>query len=799
VEPVRTANDEPSDAAQLLLTFATFALTFAALFLVEHLQPPQAYLFRYLGILPVVIVGFFYGSLPALAAASLVSLKSYIDLVEIVARSGFTPGALQHLLYLAFIHLLAYAFADLSASIRAQFHLKAALQGQEALLDRSTDPQKVIEFLVQQARLSTGAEAAVFLLHDTLNAQWKVIAERETTSVRLSTEPEEAHNGGQPLVSWLLRQQEPVLLNQLDHPDRWLLQPVNAPRRLRSLVAVPLRSGEQPSYGWLVAVNRIDGRFQRRDLERLKELLASGQKALQQAESFARTDRALAGRVAQLAAIQRTARELNATLNYSHILDQTAACALEIARAHAGLVALLDGDFPLLYRGLGMQVENDILEEALRVSSLLLRAKAPLEERIIPYLRPTTRSRLFTPIVREQTPVGFILVERSSPQAFDAEMRDVLSILSDHAATALENTRLFQQVQREKQRTSLIIHSIADGLITTGVEGRILLMNPAAEALTGWRLEECLGLPLSRVLQLNDGSGPQEGSLQRVLRDRRAFHRPRQVIHTRSGARRVISLSMAPLLGPGEDVEGAAVLFHDITSQDEQDRLQREMVASLSHELRSPLGNIRMIAEMLLEEGAQSYTPEQRQSLELLLGQSQHLASFVDRMLDVHRIDTGRLNLQRMPLAIGPVIEEAVHAWRFNAAGVNIRLQIPERAPWVWGDEAAIQSVLFNLLENAARYAPDSPEIVVRVAGVPEGQALVSVEDYGPGVPYEHQSKIFDRFYRVDGSDAQTVYGHGLGLYICRSLVRAMGGDIYLQSTPGKGSRFTFTLPCKEA
>jgi signal transduction histidine kinase len=152
---------------------------------------------------------------------------------------------------------------------------------------------------------------------------------------------------------------------------------------------------------------------------------------------------------------------------------------------------------------------------------------------------------------------------------------------------------------------------------------------------------------------------------------------------------------------------------------------------------------------------------------------------------------------------VAVLAEAAVRAWRTAQPGRPFRLDLPPAPAWAWADEQASAVVLDSLIENAVKYSPPGTEIVVSVAALPGGGTAgggvaISVTDQGPGIPPEQQARIFERFYRSDGSDAQRVYGHGLGLYVARGLVEAMNGRLEVASEPGRGSRFTFTLPAPD-
>jgi PAS domain S-box-containing protein len=502
-----------------------------------------------------------------------------------------------------------------------------------------------------------------------------------------------------------------------------------------------------------------------------------------------------------LAAIQRTARELNSTLDPKRIIDRALECALEITDAEAGLIGLHMDGFPALYQTRGTRVEmagahlNLADIDELEQTEVLSTAESS-----IPSLLPQSGSRLIVPIKRAEQTFGLVVVESSSARIFKEASRHVLSTLVDHAAVALENARLFQDIQRERERVGLIIHSITDGLFTTDSYGCILTFNRAAERLTGWTAGESIGRLCCEVFGCQNGelTSDHDCVLLQAVKGQKYTSEVKFVVRQRTGTKRVISLSNASLPGIGGQPEGTVFLFRDITESEEMDRLQQELIAAISHELRAPLSNISTITEMLMTGSDELEVKPYNKYLDSLKAQTQRLADFSDRILDVYRLETGQMRLQLRPLPVCLQVEELIKSWQVAALHHEITCDLPENFPWIWADENAFQSILNNLIENAIKYSPANTKIKIAVQLNYPGFVAIAVEDEGPGITPEYQTKIFERFYRVDGRDSQLVYGHGLGLYISRNLVEAMKGQIWVESEAGRGSRFTFKLPLME-
>jgi signal transduction histidine kinase len=226
------------------------------------------------------------------------------------------------------------------------------------------------------------------------------------------------------------------------------------------------------------------------------------------------------------------------------------------------------------------------------------------------------------------------------------------------------------------------------------------------------------------------------------------------------------------------------------------DRLKDEFIGHVSHELRRPLASIKgYTASLLLRDAA--WEPEvQREFLQVIDDEADHLALQIDNLLDLARLGAGSLHLNPETLHLPVLTEQVVRRVRAQAhlPPHPYEVRFPERFPYVAADHARLTQVLLNLLENAAKYAPADTPIVV--AGHAAGDRVaISVHDQGPGLTADQAARVFDKFYRVDSGLTRTTGGSGLGLAICRGIVEAHGGQITVTATPGRGCIFTVSLP----
>jgi hypothetical protein len=215
-------------------------------------------------------------------------------------------------------------------------------------------------------------------------------------------------------------------------------------------------------------------------------------------------------------------------------------------------------------------------------------------------------------------------------------------------------------------------------------------------------------------------------------------------------------------------------------------------LGQVSHELRGPLAPIVGYAELLADQSAE---PGQVQQFAgMIQDGATRLQRLVDDLLDLSRIENGRYSLERRPIALEPLLERSIHGLRHAATGHTFTLEVPPDLPPVDADPDRVAQVITNLVGNAVSYSPDGGEIGVR-AEVRQRTVVVSVADRGIGIPADRLGQVFEKFYRVDKRVARTVGRTGLGLAISRELVQAHGGEIRVDSTPGQGSTFSFSLP----
>ncbi|MHB1294569.1 MAG: sensor histidine kinase [Anaerolineae bacterium] len=216
-----------------------------------------------------------------------------------------------------------------------------------------------------------------------------------------------------------------------------------------------------------------------------------------------------------------------------------------------------------------------------------------------------------------------------------------------------------------------------------------------------------------------------------------------------------------------------------------------ELIALLSHEIRSPLAYIMASAELLLDEDLDA--GQRNELLRNVRSHAGRLGRLLENLLDAERLAHGEGEVEREPLALGPLAKRLVADVQARSGGRTITLRCPKNLPLVWGDEIKTEIILENLLSNAIKYSPAESPISVQIETLQDGGVVVSVSDEGIGIPSQHLTSVFDLYRRLGQSGSTP--GHGIGLYVSKVFVEAQGGNIWVRSKQGVGSTFSFTLP----
>jgi two-component system, NtrC family, sensor histidine kinase KinB len=348
-----------------------------------------------------------------------------------------------------------------------------------------------------------------------------------------------------------------------------------------------------------------------------------------------------------------------------------------------------------------------------------------------------------------------------------------------------------EQIISEKKKSDTILAAIEDGLVVFDMDLAVEAINPAAYRILGVGVSEYGPLTCSDIIPepaLCDIIGKiAETEAQPFLPDEK-----RVVTFSGNGSTHHYLFSTALVRGKERGLSRIVLLLKDITRLKEVERLKSEFVTAASHELRTPLTTLSMGIDLLLER-ASMFPEKDRELLQACHEEVHRMKALVNDLLDLSRIEAGRIDLEFEQVSVRPLFENVrtIFKNRLEQKRIDLTVKVPENVPEIRADANKATWVLTNLVSNALRYVKDEGYIALYAERVGSNVHL-SVTDDGPGIPEEYHTKIFQKFVQVEG---QPFGGSGLGLAICKEIVRAHGGTIWVESLPGQGSTFTFTMP----
>jgi len=360
-----------------------------------------------------------------------------------------------------------------------------------------------------------------------------------------------------------------------------------------------------------------------------------------------------------------------------------------------------------------------------------------------------------------------------------------LLALAYFVSPAIARSRVSRQ---ERDQAERVLERVGDGVFLVDQDGVIRLWNPAAEAITGLRTEAICKRPARETIPGWEAIAARVPVASRPG-DADDASSPETVPLDLGG--RELWLSIVGVTLP----EGTVYAFRDVTRERRLEELRSEFVATISHELRTPLASLHGAALTLREHGPDLTGKTQQELLDMIAVQSRRLADLVDEILVTGQLDSGSLRVVTEPFDPEDLVWAVAETARHRVGDeTTIDVVVPAVLPKVAGDAERTRQVLTNLLDNAIKYSPQGGRIEIRVEA-DDSNARFVVRDEGLGIPLGEQKLIFDKFYRLDPHHRRGISGSGLGLYICRELVRSMHGRIWVDSDPGQGSTFTFELP----
>jgi PAS domain S-box-containing protein len=381
-------------------------------------------------------------------------------------------------------------------------------------------------------------------------------------------------------------------------------------------------------------------------------------------------------------------------------------------------------------------------------------------------------------------------------QELKTRVAQIQNELTQKSALTETIERQFKLISDEKERVDNIVHNMTDGLVVVDPEGKILMVNPAAETLlgvstkdTGRQIKDVVKDEHLLALVKNLSSGNKE-----------VIEKDVELFSPAESTMRVVRASSAVVEDQNGKTVGMVAILNDITKQRELEKLKTDFVAKVSHEIRTPLIAMEKSLELILTKATGPLSQEQDKFLAITERNLKRLTLLINDLLDLSKLEAGKVVLVREPEEIEKVIDEPIAVFNNWAQTKAIRIEkkVQQGLPQINIDANRIIQVINNLMGNAIKFTPDNGTITVEVLLRGTGEIEISVKDTGVGIPAEELPKVFNKFYQVSANLRTNIRGTGIGLTIAKEIVELHGGRIWVESEVGKGTRFIFTLPLKD-
>ncbi len=522
-------------------------------------------------------------------------------------------------------------------------------------------------------------------------------------------------------------------------------------------------------------------------------------------------------RVRQRDYILQISRAITAQLDLAAVLRQILEAAVEMLSGQAGLIVLSEGaETADEETNFVVRASYGLPEAALELLSPLWVERpdrddergwwtSEFQNRLSLAARTSglpLRQVVALPMSIGERQVGAIYVLRRWGSGLSANDRQVLASFADQAAIAVHNAQLYQQVSQEKRRLGAIIEHSADGVMILDAHHRIQVFNRALAALTGWRASDALGhhhdevIRWARLRTGHDLSTAEAGGWPLPHQNEPGQG---QTLYAEGDLERLdkscvsVGITYAPLFDREGRLVNIIANVRDITRFREAEELKSTFISVISHELKTPVSLIKGYAGTLRRQDANWDQETLSESLKVIEEESDRLNTLIDNLLDASRLQAGALPFNLAPVDLKELAQDVAAKFQPQTDVHDIVVDMPDLPP-VQGDKSRLEQVLDNLLTNAIKYSPEGGAI--RISGhTRPNQVILSVSDEGIGIAPAEQTQIFGPFYRIDDALTRRTQGTGLGLYLVKAVIEAHDGQVWVESEPGQGATFSFSLP----
>ena len=587
----------------------------------------------------------------------------------------------------------------------------------------------------------------------------------------------------------------------------------------KSAIYVPLMAGD--AVRGIVSLQNMDREqaFSENDVRLLTTLVSSMSVSLENARLFQQTQR----QALEASALSEVGQDISATLDLDTVLHRIASHARGLLESTESAVYLPDPGEKTMHARVALgpsaeliKADPVIIGEGI-IGSLAQQGKAE----VINDATNDPRAMLVTgtddiaddermmvaPLLSGEQVNGMMAVWRlGAEKMFTLHDLHFLQRLAQQATIAIENAHLFSEVQRQRRYFEALVFNSPTAIITTDLYGVCQTWNPSAEHLFGYTAQEALGHDIDDLVAVLDDVHKEATRYKDQITSGDRVHAITR--RTRKDSSLIdVELFAEPVVVENETI-GTIAIYHDITElqrarlEAEEARSQAEsasnakstFLANMSHELRTPLNAIIGFTRIVRRKGDESLPGKQLENLDKVLTSAEHLLELINTILDIAKIEAGRMEVQIETFSIEPLIDLCLFTIQpILQPGVELVQQVEAGLPYIYTDQDKLKQILINLLSNAAKFTHQG-QISLR-SRRQEENLIIEVSDTGIGIPTEKLETVFEEFQQADSSTTRRYGGTGLGLSISRHLAQLMGGDLTATSTKGEGSTFTLSIP----
>jgi PAS domain S-box-containing protein len=743
---------------------------------------------------------------------------------------------------------IALENADLYQSTLATAERLSILNQVSFEIGSSLDPEQVYRSIHDAVTKLMPIDAFVIALLDEeaneVDGVYIVDMGQRITGVRLAF--------GQGLSGKVISSGQPLLSLNSEEADGQGAITVGEKGTPNSILAVPMIQANK-TIGMISAQSYQHNAYSENDIELLSTFANQVTVAIQNGRLFAETQKMAAtleqrviDRTAELEREQRNTEtllriltEVSASLDLDRALSRTLALLNEAIGAEQGTIMLVSPEDNMLHYRAGYGYVSEPAEQIdlkkqqisfkLKIGDGLagwvVKNRQPVlvedlytdPRWVVSQSSQTHRSAVIAPLTVGEDVIGAIMVFHRDQAFFTEDSLEMVKAIGSQVAIAINNAQLYELIrdqaerlgaylrsqQMEASRQTAILEAVADGVLVTNSSNTISFVNPSAGKILNLDSAQIEGRSLENFAGLFGKSSQSWMQTVREWSDNSTSHSGEtyaEQISLDNG--RVALVHLAPVVWQNEFL-GTVSIFRDITHEVEVDRLKSEFVATVSHELRTPMTSIRGYVDILLMGAAGQLSEGQLHFLDIVKNNTERLNILVNDLLDISRIETGRVTLSLQPVDLREVAEEVVAEVLRRSQEENKPMAIVVDSqpdlPRALLDPDRIHQIVGNLVDNAYNYTPLDGKIIIRIYSHDENIQL-DVQDSGVGIPLEDQGRIFDRFFRGEDPLVLATPGTGLGLSIVSQLVEMHHGKIWMTSSglPGEGSTFSFTVPVEK-